>query len=130
MKINPNIVALFIVINNESQVRDIQNEFHAKFPYLKIEFYRESKGNTAQPGRLEKISPLHNFSLLKKVKDNITIEFNSGNKVSELKAQLREILGLNILIFRKSGAHWIETSLTEDWTLEQQNEEGKLLSDI
>jgi hypothetical protein len=36
--------------------------------------------------------------------------------------------GLCVQVFRKSGNHWIETSLTNSWTLEQQNREGFELS--
>ncbi|MNF16790.1 hypothetical protein D3C80_2199700 [compost metagenome] len=39
-----------------------------------------------------------------------------------------EKLGLSAQIFRKSGNLWIETSLTDDWTLARQNDEGFQLS--
>jgi hypothetical protein len=31
-------------------------------------------------------------------------------------------------VFRKSGAVWLITSATDNWTLSQQNEEGKSLA--
>jgi hypothetical protein len=31
-------------------------------------------------------------------------------------------------VFRKSGKTWLETSVTDDWTLKRQNEEGMELS--
>jgi len=39
-----------------------------------------------------------------------------------------ESLGLFAEVFRKSGNVWIETSLTNDWTLQQQNLEGEEIS--
>ena len=48
-------------------------------------------------------------------------------------AELEEIFetnfGLHVQIFRKSGKIWLETSTTDGWTLNQQNEEGKLLEE-
>ncbi len=118
-----------MLISKESQVRDLQNEFQSLFPYLKIEFYKDHQTSVIPAGRFETINPSSNLSLLRKIKEPVKIDFNSSNKVSEVKAQLKTMLDLNTLIFRKSGSHWIETSLTQDWTLQQQNEEGKLLSE-
>ena len=41
---------------------------------------------------------------------------------------LTALLGFSVLMFRNAGNVWIETSLTEDWTLEKQNKEGELIS--
>jgi hypothetical protein len=124
------VVAINMIIRKDSQIRDIQNEFHTLYPYLKIEFYKNGGHIDAGLGRLEKISPLLNISTFKKIKSPLRIEFSNDNKVCDIKQQILKQLGIGALIFRKSGSHWIETSLTEDWTLSQQNEEGKLLSDL
>lgn len=55
------------------------------------------------------------------------IYFDPMMKVSELEALLSKV-GLPAQVFRRSGNVWIETSLTNDWTLAQQNYEGELLS--
>ena len=34
-------------------------------------------------------------------------------------------LGLHVQIFRKSGSIWLETSVTDDLTLDQQNAKGR-----
>ena len=44
--------------------------------------------------------------------------------VSTLENELWKNFGLSAQVFRKSGNLWIETSLTDSWTLEQQNREG------
>jgi hypothetical protein len=40
------------------------------------------------------------------------------------------LFNLSVQVFRKSAGTWIETSVTDDWTLKQQNDEGKDLSDF
>lgn len=48
-------------------------------------------------------------------------------KVGELEAALKDQFGLTVQVFRHSGNIWLETVLTDKWTLQQQNEHGKEL---
>jgi hypothetical protein len=45
--------------------------------------------------------------------------------VSELESLLLQLFGLPVQVYRKSGNFWMETRMTRDWTLKQQNEHGK-----
>jgi hypothetical protein len=46
-------------------------------------------------------------------------------KVSELEELFQEVFGLSVQIFRKSGENWLQTTTTDFWTLNQQNNKGK-----
>ena len=48
--------------------------------------------------------------------------------VTELERQFRELYGLHVLVFRKSGKVWLETTVTDGWTLAEQNNQGEALS--
>jgi hypothetical protein len=48
--------------------------------------------------------------------------------VAELEQQFSDVYGLSVQIFRQSGKAWLETTVTDKWTLEKQNEQGKALS--
>ena len=48
--------------------------------------------------------------------------------VIDLEKKFREVFGLGIQVFRKSGKAWLETTLTDNWTLEEQNRQGEALS--
>jgi len=50
-------------------------------------------------------------------------------RVSELESQFEKEFGLYVQVFRKSGRVWLETTATDNWTLEQQDEEGKSLNE-
>lgn len=56
------------------------------------------------------------------------IDIDSRWKVSEVEELFAREAGLYVQVFRRSGSLWIETTFTDDWTLEQQNREGELLS--
>ncbi|HEX4851927.1 MAG TPA: hypothetical protein VFV08_14025, partial [Puia sp.] len=55
------------------------------------------------------------------------IQLDEKQKVGDLEAELKRRFGLNAQVLRRSGNSWIETSLTDDWTLEKQNKEGEML---
>ena len=50
--------------------------------------------------------------------------------VNELEQQFKSRFGLNIQVFRKHCKTWIETTVTDNWTLVKQNEEGRTLSEL
>jgi hypothetical protein len=44
--------------------------------------------------------------------------------------QFKELFNLSVKVQRKSDGHWVETILTQNWTLTKQNLEGKNLADF
>lgn len=126
MSMNVNAVML---IGKQWKLRDIQNAFQNEFPFLKIEFYKP-KTKQGSNEKSEKLNPSLPVITLNSGKVPAEISIMEDKSVSDIKSVLKEILDCNILIYRKSGNHWIETSYTEDWTLKQQNEEGKLMSEV
>ena len=119
-----------MLINKDWKIKDIQNEFQNKYPFLKLEFYKSRKDASGYNDKFEKLSPFLPVFSMNSEAIPFELFLSEDKKVSDLKQIFKETLGCNILIFRKSGNHWIETSFTEDWTLKQQNEEGKLMSEV
>jgi hypothetical protein len=113
-------------LKNKS-LRALQQEFNNHFPYLKIEFFKLS----AQGGRNRHLQPinldrfLHEFQMSSTTPD---LEINESLTVSELEKSIRKDYGISILVFRKSGSIWLETTATDGWTLGSQNSEGRELS--
>ena len=117
-----------ITINDKRKIFAIQEEFNSVFPYLKLEFHAKSH---KQGGASSK----------KTVKGgNITLgdcrtEHNKGKitiipemTVADLDQRFRDVYGLEARVLRKSGKLWLETTVTEGWTLEEQNKQGEALS--
>ncbi len=104
----------------------IKKEFNSAFPYLKLEFFKErhdlNKGNHRNQLIKEDL-------LLKPLKTNTSnIEVDENMPVSTLEELFNQLYGVSVQVFRKSGKIWLETTVTDDWTLKKQNEEGKELS--
>jgi hypothetical protein len=51
-----------------------------------------------------------------------------GMTVMQMEALIHDKLGIGIQVYRKSGKVWLETSVTDSWTLQEQNDQGKELS--
>lgn len=45
--------------------------------------------------------------------------------VTDLEQSFNTIYGLGVQVFRKSGKIWLETTVTDGWTLEEQNRQGE-----
>ena len=117
-------------IDENKKLFIIQEEFNNTYPYLKLAFFLRS-------GKLES-----NFILARR-------PFNQTNKtlkecrtlvsdlhiviapqmtVLDLDQQFQNAYGICVLVYRHSGKVWLETTLTDAWTLEEQNGQGEALS--
>jgi hypothetical protein len=114
-------------ISQESQIRNIQNEFNKVYPFLKIEFFKNSSKKKPLQ-KSEKINAGEKVKLVVQLNGSNKINIGKQRTVAQLQEDFKELFGLNSLVYRKSGNLWIETSLTDDWTLEQQNSEGEFIS--
>lgn len=119
---------MILKLNKFAKLKEIQDDFAREFPYLKIEFFRH-------PHNVYEASPKNDMRYagelaLAATKKYVDAELHveGSMTVAQLEHAFLEAAGLHAQVFRKSGTVWIETSLTDDWTLEHQNKEGELLS--
>jgi len=59
-----------------------------------------------------------------------TITIAPGMTVNELEQNFKDVYGLSVQVFRKSGKVWLETTVTDGWSLEEQNRQGEDLSKL
>jgi hypothetical protein len=117
---------MIIEITNNKTIEDIQTEFNLEFPYLKIQFFKHSHKVFMGNDTKELLPSNTPIGLLKH--HNGSIEVSEDMTVSDLEKEFKEKLNLNVQVFRKSGKSWLETTVTDAWTLKKQNDEGKELS--
>ena len=113
-----------MIITDEKTIAQIQEEFHNKFPGLKIKFYatehKKYEGSSDRDllDRDLKIGDIRNIHETKDLKINPT------DTVAYLEKIMHDVYGLNVQIYRRSKELWLQTSTTDDWTLEKQNSKG------
>jgi hypothetical protein len=117
-----------LCIEPTSKISDIQKAFNNVFPFLKIEFFNNR--SYARSGFSAK-KMLPSNTMIGEVQPATgpgNIQVTGKMKVSELESWFREKFGLAAQVFRRSGNLWLETTITDNWTLDQQNNHGKEIS--
>ncbi len=114
-----------LLINGERLVREVQQDFSRIYPYLKIEFFRMNGLNKDLALKQNQIRHDQQLRLAK------GREFHKGDLVIEDTMSVQDLekafmskFGLLTQVFRRSGNIWLETSVTDSWSLKQQNDLG------
>ena len=106
-------------------VQDLKKQFHGFFPYLKIEFFETPYKVATGSNKASMIDNKESIGAMLKSMDGGNVELDSLTTVISFEQLINDRFGLHVQVFRKSGELYIETTKTDDWTLGQQNAEGK-----
>ena len=112
----------------DKTIKELQERFHGFFPYLKIEFFRKPHVDGVASPKSDLVSPNILLGNLSSRITKGTISLSPHISVTTLEKTFRQEYGLNVQVFRSSNNLWIETSLTDHWSLERQNNEGEEIS--
>jgi hypothetical protein len=119
---------MIIEIKDQQQIAAIQREFNEAFPYLKLEFFsKPHKQGFASAKILLKNNSL-TLGECRNIHNSGTIIIEPFMTVVDLEQRFGDVYGLGVQVFRKSGKVWLETTVTDGWTLEEQNRQGEDLS--
>jgi hypothetical protein len=114
-------------IEHSSSVADIQHAFSLEYPYLKIEFF-EPCHRSVPPRKRKGVSGETALGNIGKILIPADLEFDDETSVAELEEKFQEMFGISAQVYRRAGNIWIETNITDKWTLKHQNEQGRQLS--
>jgi hypothetical protein len=121
-----NQMIMHLHIAPERLIKDIQKEFNEMFPFLKIEFFNNRSSSSRSDFSARQIIPqsrkLGESQLGIQEGD---IEIGEEMKVNELEKLFKNRFNLAAQVFRKSGNLWLETTMTDNWSLLQQNNHGR-----
>jgi hypothetical protein len=119
-----------LTINDKRKIFAIQEEFNQLFPYLKLEFFSKPH----KPGGATSKKFMKNSSKTlgecRTIHNTGKITITPQMAVSDLEQSFDDIYGLGVQVFRQSGKVWLETTVTDHWTLEEQNQQGEALSKL
>ncbi|RMG84696.1 MAG: hypothetical protein D6714_07380 [Bacteroidetes bacterium] len=113
-----------MIITDDKKLKDIQFEFHRKFPNLKIEFYKTPHGEREGSPVSDTLDPELTIAQVRTIDTEGDLSIDPHQKVKTLEKNFKDKYGLNVQVFRKSRALWIQTTATDDWTLAKQNRKG------
>ena len=112
---------LMLKIDGKKTAGDFRKEFNIAFPFLKVDFFKRS------PSKKDavKLTPVPPAIILGNIEP---LEITGSTTVKELKQMINDSLGFASVVYRKSGNIWIEISLTDDWSLDRQNNEAEQMN--
>ncbi len=117
-----------ILIDDNRTLQDLQEEFSAKYPFLKLEFFSKAHAEGDASPKSEMITENHKLGEVRTNHKQGSITIHSEMKVSDLENDFEDLFGIHIQVFRKSGDLWLETSATDSWSLKEQNSTGEEMS--
>jgi hypothetical protein len=117
-----------IAINDERKIYAIQKEFSLQFPFLKIEFFAKPHKVGGESSKKIMNASSKTLGECRTIHDKGTITIIPQMTVADLEQNFRDVYGLSVQVFRKSGKVWLETTVTDNWTLDEQNRQGESLS--
>ena len=107
-------------------VGELQHDFNQAYPFLRVDVIKEINGSNG-PIIKQRLTRNTTLAAAGKLKEG-ALELNDSMTVGELEKMFRGHFGINVQVSRKSGPVWLETTVTDTWTLKQQNEHGRELS--
>lgn len=119
----------YVDINKMQTISGAQQQFNTAFPFLKIEFFREAPVSGRGNAKNKMIVTDLKLESIQSKPNTGKIILHKETTVTQLEECFSNEFGLYIQVFRKSGRIWLETTATDNWTLEQQNEEGRSLEE-
>jgi hypothetical protein len=114
-----------IELNSTKTIGELQLEFTAAFPYLKLVFFKHAHDAYEGSPAKDILSDPDRRLLEVENKPRVGVLYlEPDTPVWQVERLFKEEFGLFVQVFRKSGTIWLETSVTDDLTLEQQNAKG------
>jgi len=95
------------------------------FPYLKLEFFRSKGDKTINNGKNQPLNPDVTLAQLSKTNDIKPTVITGDLNVMDLERTFLDQFNIHVKVMRRSGKSWLETSLTNEWSLDLQNSQGK-----
>lgn len=115
---------MVILINDKRTVKEIQDEFHSRFPNLKILFFSKKHKIAEASEKTDEVNSALNLEDVRKRHNLGHVTIYPHNTVAQIEELFEEKFGLHAQVMRRSGKSWLITSKTDEWTLAKQNEIG------
>jgi hypothetical protein len=109
-----------LAITEDRQISEVQEDFNRFYPFLKIEFFRNH--NAGQPQRV--LTPGLKLGDITYSMHEGSIQLSDNMTVCELEDVFKDRFGLEVHVLRRCGNVWMETTMTDCWTLQNQNHHG------
>ncbi len=116
-------------IYNSKQLSTLQKEFNERFPYLKIEFFTKPHDYGKSSEEMDRLDTELTVGEVRKMESVGKVTMEGSLSVGVFEKILEARFGLFVQVYRKSYGKWLQTWVTDVWTLDEQNNRGKILGE-
>lgn len=114
-----------ISIHPQKKLSEIQQEFQHLFPYLKLMFFHHTHGKGEASAKSDLITADHTLQEVGKFDGHKELSIKPEMTVNALEKEFQSHYGIGVQVFRRAGAIWIQSSVTDNWSLADQNATAK-----
>ncbi len=107
-------------INDNLSVSALQVKFSQSFPYLKLEFYTKAHHWQGASDDKKRVPPHTLLGAIRHKTTSGVFNIKSGHKTGQVERDFKTIYGLQVQVFRLQDESWVQTTGTDDLTLQQQ----------
>ena len=116
---------MLLHIDDNKLVTDVQEDFSDSYPFLKIEFYDQPHHYKETSTPNHRISPDKKIGVIRNMHDPVNLEILSWYSTGRVEREFKEKSGLNVQVFRRDGGAWIQTGISDSYTLAEQVERAQ-----
>ncbi len=116
-------------ISNDRKLKDLQTEFNQRYPFLQLAFFQSEQPFGQISADATRLDPELTIGQIQPITGISYIPLNSDQKVGDLELYFARAFGLHVQVYRKSYGKWLQTWATDIWTLEEQNNRGRIMGD-
>lgn len=111
-------------ISKKRTIAELQRDFQTAFPGLKLRFYQQQhQEHEGSPKRSQYPSTMLLGALNPELPEG-DVALDASLSVANFEGELEHNFGLHAQVFRRSNNLWLQTTSTDDWSLETQNLKG------
>lgn len=112
-------------INRNMTVSELNEQFHGQFPHLKIAFFQSKHDKFQGSFDVELVPDDTSLEMLNSELREGSFSINEEMSVADFEAKLESEHGLHIQVYRKSGSQWLQTTVTDNWSLHKQEDKAE-----
>ena len=116
---------MHLEINDNKPVSALQLKFSRSFPYLKLEFYTKAHRWQGTSDDKHLVPPHTLIGAIRNKKASGIFDIKSYDKTGQVERELKRTYGLHAQVFRLQDEGWVQTTATDDLTLQQQMDLAK-----
>ncbi len=114
-----------MIISDDKKISEVQQAFSEKFPFLKLEFYSQPHGRGEGSAAVLQLDPEKTIGEVRTIHTEGNLTLDGSWSVGFFERKCWNHFGLSAQVFRRSAKIWLQTSTTDDWTLDEQNLKGE-----